>query len=169
MGLSVPAAFAVIVTAALVSFGLLYTSGESAYSMIHEAGEDYNQMVLRAKTAELALSSYNYTTDGTVLVYDMTFNLTNEGTTLSPARWAFIYDGRLDDSAILISGDEYLLPGDSMTVTVQNIPKVELEVHSLVISTEVGCALKVKWEWVGNRTNGSPRVVGSAWYCPVEG
>ncbi len=169
MGVSVPAAFAVLLIATLVSFGMLYVSSENAYSMVHEATEDYNQMALKVKTAELGLEGYTYTTLPNVTVYDITFNITNLGTTLSPPKWTYIYDGDLTASKVLASGDEYLLPGEWTTVTVQNLQKDPTDVHSLVISTEVGCGLKIKWRWEGNTTNGSPRVISSAWYCPVEG
>jgi len=170
MGVSVPAAFAVILMAALVSFGMLYVSSENAYSMVHDATEDYNRMTIKTKTSELELAGYNYTTQPNVTVYDITFNVTNVGSTLSPSRWTFIYDGVVTNTAVLISSSKiYLLPGEWIGVTVQNLQKDATQVHSLVISTEVGCGLKIKWKWVGNTTNGSPQVVSSAWYCPVEG
>jgi len=169
MGVSVPAAFAVLLIATLVSFGMLYVSSENAYSMVHQATEDYNQMALKAKTSELELTGYNYSTQSNVTVYDITFNITNEGSTLSPAKWTYIYNGDLTTSKVLTSGREYLLPGEWMELTVQNLQKDQTVVNSLVISTEVGCGLKIKWKWVGNATNGSPQVISSAWYCPVEG
>jgi len=169
MGVSGPVAFAVLLIATLVSFGMLYSSGENAYFMIHEAGADYNSMVLKTKTAELALVGYNYTTQSSVLVYDITFNVTNRGCTLEPGKWAFLYNGEIDNSSVLLNAGKYLLPGQQFNITVQNVPKVANETQSLVISTEVGCGLKIQWEWVGNSTNGSPRVTGSAWYCPGEG
>lgn len=167
MGVSVPAAFAVLLIATLVSFGMLYVSSENAYSMVHQATEDYNQMVLKAKTSKLELTGYNYTI--VTGFYDITFNITNEGSTLSPAKWTYIYNGDLAASEILTSSREYLLPGEWMELTVQNLRMNQTLVNSLVISTEVGCGLKIKWKWVGNATNGSPQVISSAWYCPVEG
>ncbi|MCD6373708.1 MAG: hypothetical protein J7L37_09250 [Thermococcus sp.] len=169
MGLSVPAAFAVLLMATLVSFGVLYVSSENAYSLMRHAAEDYNQMVLKAKTSELELTGYSYSTQPNVTVYDITFNITNEGSILSPVKWVYIYNGGLTGSKVLTSNRKYLLPGEWIGVTVQNLQKDRTQVHSLVISTEVGCALKIKWEWIGNATSGSPQVISSAWYCPVEG
>ncbi len=167
MGVSVPAAFAVLLIAMLVSFGMLYVSSENAYSIVHEATEDYNQMVLRTKTSELELTGYNYTVG--VGFYDITFNITNQGSTLSPARWTYIFDGVVTTTSVVAPSREYLLPGEWTTVTVQNLQVDPTITYSLVVSTEVGCGLKIKWKWVGNTTNGSPQVVSSAWYCPVEG
>ncbi|WP_258084072.1 hypothetical protein [Thermococcus thermotolerans] len=167
MGVSVPAAFAVLLIAMLVSFGMLYVSSENAYSMVHEATDDYNRMVLRTKTSELELTGYNYTV-GTGF-YDITFNITNRGSTLSPVRWTYIFDGIVTTTSVVAPGREYLLPGEWTAVTVQNLQTDPTITYSLVVSTEVGCGLKIKWKWVGNTTNGSPQVVSSAWYCPVEG
>ncbi|WP_297464257.1 hypothetical protein [Thermococcus sp.] len=136
--------------------------------MIHGAAEDYNRMVIVERTAELELGNYTYETLPDLTVYDITFNITSAGSTLSPPEWAFIYDGTLVDSKVRVSGGKYLLPGEWLTVTVQNVPK-DTGVHALVVSTEVGCGLKIKWRWVGNAANGSPRVIGGAWYCPVGG
>ncbi|NJE04846.1 hypothetical protein E3E36_01500 [Thermococcus sp. M36] len=169
MGVSVPAAFAVVLIAALVSFGVLYVSSENAYSEIHGALEDYNRMVLKERTIRLELSGYSFATLSNVTVYDITFNITNAGSVTSPTRWAFIYDGVIAAPSVVSPRTEYLLPGEWANVTVLNVQKDPGVVHSLVVSTEVGCALKVKWEWVGNTTSGAPQVVSSAWYCPVEG
>ncbi|WP_297069047.1 hypothetical protein [Thermococcus sp.] len=169
MGLSVSVTFAILLTATLVSFGILYTSFENAYISLHEASTDQNAALLKMRTALLELSSYRNTTLGNVSFYDVNFTLTNAGCTLSPPKWRFVYDGTYDTfSDIVVQDIEYLLPGDSINVTVQNVPK-DSTVHSLVINTGTGCSMKIKWEWVGNQTQGSAEVLGSAWYCPVEG
>ncbi|WP_297439383.1 hypothetical protein [Thermococcus sp.] len=169
MGLSVSATFAILLTATLVSFGMLYTSFENAYTLVHEASADQNAALLKAKTAMLELSSYSNTTLDNVSFYDINFTLTNDGCTLSPPQWRFVYDGTYDTTSdVVVQDEEYLFPGDSINVTVQNVPK-DSTVHSLVINTETGCNMKIKWKWVGNQTQGTAEVLSSAWYCPVEG
>lgn len=169
MGVSGPVAFAVLLIASLVSFGMLYASGETLYSMMHRAETDHTAIALKMKTSELVLQNYTYDTNTNVTVYDITFTVLNAGNTLSPEKWTYIFDGFLDNTSVVGSTEKYLLPGEAINVTVQNMQKENGVVHSLVISTEVGCGLKIKWEWSGNVTDGSPQVIGSAWYCPVEG
>jgi len=169
MGVSGPVVFAVLLISTIVSFGMLYASGESAYSMFHKASVEYNAMQLKLRTAELKLVNYSCQTLPNLTVYDISFNITNAGSILSPPKWVYIYDGELAGASVVGPAVKYVLPGENVVVTVQNVPKVANVTHSLVISTEVGCALKIKWEWVGNSTNGWPQVIGSAWYCPVEG
>ncbi|WP_457750909.1 hypothetical protein [Thermococcus sp.] len=169
MGVSGPVVFAVLLISTIVSFGMLYASGESVYSMFHKASLEYNAMQLKLHTAELKLMNYSYQTLPNLTVYDISFNITNTGSTLSPVKWAYIYDGEIGSTSVVGPTLKYVLPGDNVVVTVQNVLKVANVTHSLVVSTEVGCGLKIKWEWVGNSTNGWPRVIGSAWYCPVEG
>ncbi len=169
MGVSGPAAFAVLLIAVTVSFGMLYASGETLYSMMKEAGSDYNEMVVKVRTSHLELVNYSYSTLPNATVYDMTFAILNAGSTLSPNEWGYIYDGMMDSTSVVGPSSEYLLPGETAQVSVINVPKVNGTAHSLVISTEIGCGLKIKWEWLGNATDGAPRVIGSAWYCPGEG
>ncbi len=170
MGFSVSAAFALLLTAALVSAGTLYLAAENAYSQISAASSDHNSALLMARTSLLEAGLYNYSTISGISLYNITFNITNRGSTLSPGRWSFIYDGTLvtTSGTVSVQNTPYLLPGETTLVTVQNVPK-DTVVHSLVISTETGCSLKIKWEWTGNTTVGSPRLVTTAWYCPVEG
>lgn len=170
MGFSVSAAFALLLTAALVSAGTLYLAMENAYSQISAASSDYDSALLMAKTSLLEADIYNYSTISGIPLYNITFNITNRGSTLSPGKWSFIYDGSFVTASgtVYIQNTQYLLPGEVTLVTVQNVPK-DTVVHSLVISTETGCSLKIKWEWVGNTTTGSPQLVTTAWYCPVEG
>ncbi|MDI3476084.1 MAG: archaeal flagellar protein FlaF [Thermococcaceae archaeon] len=169
MGFSVSAAFAVIAVAVIASFGVIYASGENAYFSIMEASEEHSLQLTKIQTAELELVDYNYTARSDIPLYDIWFEIMNSGTTLSPNQWVVIYDGNLGSPSVTLPAREYLLPGEELNVTVQNIPKDPNVTHALVISTETGCALKVKWVWSGNSTNGSPQVVGSAWYCPLEG
>ncbi len=170
MGFSVSATFAILFTATLLSIGILYVATENAFGYVKEATSDYNNAFLKAKTSLLEGDLYNYSTISGISLYNITFNVTNEGTTLSPKEWSFIYDGNLVTTAgvVDIQNESYLLPGEVILVTVQNVPKDTL-VHSLVINTETGCNLKINWEWVGNITVGWPKLLVSAWYCPVEG
>lgn len=170
MGFSVSAAFAILFTATLLSIGMLYVTTENVYEHVKEATSDYNNALLKAKTSFLEADLYNYSTIPGISLYNITFNVTNKGTTLSPKEWSFIYNGSLVTATgvVDIENKPYLLPGEVILVTVQNVPKDTL-VHSLIINTETGCSLKIKWEWVGNTTVGSPKLLISAWYCPVEG
>ena len=170
MGFSVSVAFAILFTAALVSAGMLYVAVENTYTQVSTATSDYNSAFLKAKTSMLEAGLYNYSTISGISLYNVTFNITNRGTTLSPGKWSFIYDGNLvtTSGTVEIEYKTYLLPGEVILLTVQNVPK-DSTIHSLVVSTETGCSLKIKWEWTGNTTVGEPELILSAWYCPVEG
>jgi len=166
VGFSVSAAFAILVIGALVSFGLLYTTFENSYTSIQGASYYHQRQLIEQQNAKLELSSYSYNTSSLVALYDVTFNLTNRGTTLEPGKWSFIYDGIYDNTSVTVQNLTYLFPGASITVTVQDVPK-NASVQSLVINTEVGCSLMIKWIW--NGTTNSPQVLNTAWYCPVGG
>ncbi len=166
MGFSVSAAFAILMMGALVSIGVLYTAFENSYHSIKTAGYYHQAQLVKQQDSRLRLTSYNYTTSSLVALYDVTFNLTNKGSTLEPGKWQFIYDGVYDNVSVSVQNVTYLFPGEGILVTVQNVPK-NSSVQSLIVNTEVGCNLMIKWVW--NVTTGSPQVLSSAWYCPVGG
>ncbi|MBO8175652.1 MAG: hypothetical protein H0Z18_10370 [Thermococcus sp.] len=171
MGFSVSASFALLFTVTLISFAIMYTALDNTYSYVFDAIEDHANTIIITKSSQLYVSLYDYTTQLNVSVYDVTFNITNGGTTLSPSRWNFVYDGRLTSSNIDIENKQYLIPGDSLLLTVLNVPKTT-DTHALVVITETGCNLKFKWRWVWlNQTagTGTVEVINSAWYCPMEG
>ncbi|WP_324736304.1 flagella [Thermococcus sp. SY098] len=171
MGFSVSASFALMFTVALISFAIMYTAIDNTYSNVLDAIEDHANDIIMTKSSQLYVSLYDYTTQLNVSVYDVTFNITNSGTTLSPPRWNFVYDGVLTSSNIDIENKQYIVPGDSLLLTVLNVPKTT-DVHALVVVTETGCNLKFKWRWIWlNQTagTGTVEVINSAWYCPMEG
>lgn len=171
MGFSVSAAFAILFTSALVALGMLYTSFENTYVSVLDASSYHDEAMISMKNSRLSLSDYTYSTNSNVSVYDITFNLTNEGATLSPNLWNFIYDGNLNSVSVVLQNKEYVLPGEWISITVQNIPKTT-EIHSLVTVVDNGCSLKIKWKWQwldSNQTQGEPVVINDAWYCPLEG
>ncbi len=166
MGFSVSAAFAILAIGALISFGMLYTAFENSYSSVQGASYYHQAQLIKQQNSRLRLSSYTYNTSSLVSLYDITFNLTNGGTTLEPMKWSFIYNGVYDSSTVTVQNLTYLFPDESISVTVQDVPK-NSTVQSLVINTDVGCNLIIKWIW--NSTTSRPQILGTAWYCPVGG
>ncbi|RLF78144.1 hypothetical protein [Palaeococcus sp. (in: euryarchaeotes)] len=171
MGFSVSATFAILFTSALVAFGMLYTSFENTYISVLDASNYHDEAMVNLKNSRLSLNDYTYETNSNVSVYDITFNLTNEGGTLSPDLWNFIYDGNLNSVDVAVQNKEYVLPGEWITITVQNVPKTT-DIHSLVTVVDNGCSLKIKWQWEWldpNQTQGEAVIISDAWYCPLEG
>ncbi|WP_175059415.1 hypothetical protein [Thermococcus sp. 2319x1] len=170
MGFSVSASFAVILIASIVAFGTLYLSLENSYLSLANSVEVYKESFIKRQTSRLSLYSHSYDDpDQNASMYSITFNITNNGSTLSPKYWNFIRDGRLknpDGSTLIVENKSYLLPGEHISVTATEIK--DNDVHSLVIATETGCSLKIEWRWVWldqNQTIGGPSIVGTSWYC----
>jgi len=171
MGFSVSVTFAILFTSALVALGMLYTSFENTYISVLDASSYHDESMINMKDSRLSLNNYAYETNSNVSVYDITFNLTNEGVTLSPNLWNFIYDGNLNSVNVVVQDKEYVLPGEWISITVQNVPKTT-DTHSIITVVGNGCSLKIKWRWEwldSNRTQGEAVVISDAWYCPLEG
>lgn len=170
MGFSVSASFAVIFIASIVAFGTLYLSLENSYLSVADSVEVYKDSFIKRQTSKLSLYGYSYNDPGpTASIYSITFNITNNGSTLSPKYWNFIRDGRLktpDGSTLIIEDKPYLLPGEYITLTTTEIK--DNNIHTLVVVTETGCSLKIEWRWVWldqNQTVGEPSIAGTSWYC----
>ncbi|RLF85346.1 hypothetical protein DRN41_04350 [Thermococci archaeon] len=170
MGLSISASFAIIFMASIIAFGTLYTSLENTYNSISDSVDSYKNALIKRETSRLALNSTSYDDPGSnFTIYTITFNITNQGSTLSPKYWNFIRDGRLkepDDSTLIVEDKEYLLPGESILISTTEIK--DSDTHTLTIATETGCSLKIEWEWRWldqNQTIGEPVITATAWYC----
>lgn len=168
MGFSVSAAFSIIVVSALLMISLLYTSFENTYIEISKAKEEHENAKINLLNQRLdANCTYQEGTSD----YSMYFNITNNGITLRPQYWNILYDGSINSNYVSLESREYLLPGETIGLNVTNIPKIN-EIHSLVVTTEYGCSLKIKWEWVWidqDQTIGEVRVLSESWYCTLEG
>lgn len=168
MGFSVSAAFSIIVVSALLMASLLYTSFENTYIEINKAEEEHENAKINLLNQRL---DANWSYQEGAGDYTMYFNITNNGITLRPQYWSILYDGIINSNYVSLESRRYLLPGEVIGLNVTNIPKTS-GVHSLVVTTEYGCSLKIKWEWVWidqNQTIGEVRVLSESWYCTLEG
>ena len=170
MGFSISASFAVIFIASIMAFGTLYISLENTYTSIAESVEAYKETFIKSQTSHLALQGVSHINPGSdVSIYTITFNISNNGSTLSPKYWDFIRDGQLkepDGSTLIVEDKAYLLPGESILIRTTEVK--DQIIHSLIVATETGCSLKIEWKWVWldpNQTTGQPSIVGKAWYC----
>lgn len=153
-----------------MAFGTIYISLENTYISIAESVETYKEAFIKSQTSQLDLQSISHIDLGSnVSLYTITFNISNNGLTLSPKYWDFVRDGKLkepDGSTLIVEDKPYLLPGES--ILIQTTEVKDEDVHSLIVAIETGCSLKIKWKWVWldpNQTIGQPSIIGKAWYC----
>lgn len=122
MGFSVSGSVAIVLIAAFVSTGILYTAAYNGYEDVTQANDAKADRLLEQRNTEVAITSTSYNTSGND---NFTVQVLNEGsTTLSVDATDVVLDGVYKSSWLSynVSGSsstDVWAPGETLNVTVQ--------------------------------------------------
>lgn len=153
MGFSVSASTAVILVAAFVSVGMLYTTTYNGFEGISEATTDKQELALETQNTDIAVRNVTHDTSGTTDYVNVTVENTGS-TELHVSKTSILLDGTIRTSSVSWSvsttdgtieagsnGTDLWLPAENLTVSVhENVSKpfrVKIVTDHGVSATEV--------------------------------
>lgn len=153
MGFSVSASAAIIFISFLMVAVTLYNAWDNVYAEVQAAQKEWYDRKLSQMYAyiDVNVSAVNNYTVNNVSYYSVGFSFQNRGNTQYVPYWSGVYDGNYvtlynlnDDGVGWVSDYTYLLPGETVVLTIQDIP-LDGEHHTLKIVLDNGCWLLVEW------------------------